>query len=145
MECEFPRINSNEEDIKEYLNRCKSIAVVGASNNPTKDSHRVTKYLIEHGYKVYPIYPKGEEFIAGHPYYRSLKDIKEPIDMVVVFRKPQAVLAIADACIDRGDIKVLWTQIGIVNNEAAQKAKENSIDVVQNMCIMVEHRELIGG
>ncbi len=144
MECEFPRINSNEEEVRAYLTDCKSIAVVGASNNPTKDSHRVTKYLIEHGYKVYPIYPKGEEFLPGCPYYRSLKDITDPVDMVVVFRKPQAVLAVANACIDRGDVKVLWTQIGIVNNEAAELAKANGINVVQNMCVMVEHRELIG-
>lgn len=143
MECEFPRINSNEEEVKRYLSECKSIAVVGASPNPEKDSHRVTKYLIEHGYTVYPIYPKGEDFL-GHKYYRSLKEIPKPVDMVVVFRKPEAVGPIADACIERGDVKVLWTQIGIVNNEAAQKAKEHGIDVVQNMCAMVEHRELIG-
>ncbi len=143
MECEFPRINSNEEEVKRYLQECRRIAVVGASPNPEKDSHRVTKYLIEHGYTVYPIYPKGEDFL-GHPYYRSLKEIPEPVDMVVVFRKPQAVGPIADACIERGDVKVLWTQIGIVNNEAAEKAKEHGIDVVQNMCAMVEHRELIG-
>jgi predicted CoA-binding protein len=143
MECEFPRINSNEEEVKRYLSECKSIAVVGASPNPEKDSHRVTKYLIEHGYTVYPIYPKGEDFL-GHKYYRSLKEIPKPVDMVVVFRKPEAVGPIADACIERGDVKVLWTQIGIVNNEAAQKAKEHGIEVVQNKCAMVEHRELIG-
>lgn len=143
MECEFPRINSNEEEVKRYLEECRRIAVVGASPKPEKDSHIVTRYLIEHGYTVYPIYPKGEEFL-GRPYYRSLKEIPEPVDMVVVFRKPEAVGPIADACIERGDVKVLWTQKGIVNNEAAEKAKEHGIDVVQNMCAMVEHRELIG-
>jgi len=143
MECEFPRINSNEEEVKRYLEECRRIAVVGASPKPEKDSHIVTRYLIEHGYTVYPIYPKGEEFL-GRPYYRSLKEIPEPVDMVVVFRKPEAVGSIADACIERGDVKVLWTQKGIVNNEAAEKAKEHGIDVVQNMCAMVEHRELIG-
>jgi len=143
MECEFPRINSNEEEVKRYLEECRRIAVVGASPKPEKDSHIVTRYLIEHGYTVYPIYPKGEEFL-GRPYYRSLKEIPEPVDMVVVFRKPEAVGPIADACIERGDVKVLWTQKGIVNNEAAEKAKKHGIDVVQNMCAMVEHRELIG-
>ncbi len=143
MECEFPRINSNEEEIKQYLSESRAIAVVGASPNPQKDSHKVTRYLIEHGYSVYPIYPKGEEFL-GRKYYRSLLDIPETIDMVVVFRKAEAVGPIADACIKRGDVKVLWTQKGIVNNEAAQKAKDHGINVVQNMCAMVEHRELIG-
>ena len=143
MECEFPRINSNEEEVKRYLQECRRLAVVGASPDPEKDSHKVTKYMMEHGYTVYPIYPKGEDFL-GVPYYRSLKEIPEPVDMVVVFRKPAAVGPIADACIERGDVKVLWTQKGIVNNDAAEKAKEHGIDVVQNMCAMVEHRELIG-
>jgi len=142
MECEFPRVNSNEEQIKEYLTKYKNIAIIGASPNPEKDSHKVTKYMIEKGYNVFPIYPKGEEFL-GRKYYRSLKDIDENIDIVVVFRKPEAVDKIADACIERGDIKVLWTQKGIVNNRASKKAKANGIEVVQNMCIMVEHRELI--
>jgi len=143
MECEFPRINSNEEEVKRYLQECKSIAVIGASPNPAKDSNMVTKYLIEQGYNVFPVYPKEEE-ILGRKVYRSLKEIPEPVDMVVVFRKPAAVAAVADACIERGDVKVLWTQKGIVNNEAAQKAKAAGIDVVQNMCAMVEHRELLG-
>ena len=143
MECEFPRINSNEEEVKRYLQECKSIAVIGASPNPAKDSNMVTKYLIEQGYNVFPVYPKEEE-ILGRKVYRSLKEIPEAVDMVVVFRKPTAVAAVADACIERGDVKVLWTQKGIVNNEAAQKAKASGIDVVQNMCAMVEHRELLG-
>ena len=143
MECEFPRVNSNDEEIKRYLTETKNIAVVGASPNPQKDSNRVTKYLIEHGYNVFPIYPKEDE-ILGRKVYRSLKEISEPVDMVVVFRKPAAVAPVADAGIERGDIKILWTQIGIVNNQAAEKAKEAGIDVVQNKCVMVEHRELIG-
>jgi len=143
MECEFPRINSNEEEVKRYLQECKNIAVIGASPNPAKDSNMVTKYLIEQGYNVFPVYPKEEE-ILGRKVYRSLKEIPEAVDMVVVFRKPTAVAAVADACIERGDVKVLWTQKGIVNNEAAQKAKASGIDVVQNMCAMVEHRELLG-
>ena len=143
MECEFPRINSNEEEIKKYLLETKSIAVIGASPNPIKDSNRVTKYLIEQGYTVYPVYPKEDE-ILGQKVYRSLKEIPDPVDMVVVFRKPAAVAPVADACIERGDIKVLWTQIGIVNNEAAEKAKNAGINIVQNLCAMVEHRELLG-
>ncbi|WP_457605282.1 CoA-binding protein [Nitratifractor sp.] len=143
MECEFPRINSNEEEVKRYLQESKNIAVIGASPNPSKDSNMVTIYLIEHGYNVFPVYPKEEE-ILGRKVYRSLKEIPEPVDMVVVFRKPAAVAPIADACIERGDVKVLWTQKGIVNNEAAEKAREHGIDVVQNMCAMVEHRELLG-
>jgi len=143
IECEFPRVNSNEAEVKRYLEETKTIAVIGASPNPEKDSHRVTKYLIEHGYDVFPIYPKGDDFY-GRKVYRSLPEIEEAIDMVVIFRKPAALDAIADAVIARGDVKVFWAQIGIVNNEAAERVKEAGINVVQNMCVMVEHRELLG-
>ena len=141
MECEIPSVNSNPQEIKEYLEKYKNIAIVGASPNPAKDSHKVTKYMIDAGYNVFPIYPKEDE-ILGQKVYRSLKDIPEKIDIVVVFRKPEAVNAIADACIQRGDVDLLWTQLGIVNNEAAKKAKEHGIDVVQNLCIKVEHNRL---
>jgi len=141
MECPIPSVNSNIEQMKEYFQTCKSIAVIGCSPNPSKDSHKVAKYLLEVGYDMIPVYPKEKE-ILGQKVYRSLLEIDKPVDMVVVFRKPAVVSAVADACIERGDIKVLWTQIGIVNNEASQKAKEAGIAVVQNHCAMVEHREI---
>ncbi len=142
MECEMPRVNSNSEEIIKYFKETKTIAVLGASPKPEKDSHRVAKYLRDVGYKMIPVYPK-EETILGQKVYRSLVEIDEPVDMVVVFRKPGVVDAVADACIARGDVKVLWTQIGIINNNAAQKAKDAGINVVQNLCAMVEHRELL--
>jgi len=137
----MPQINSNKDEIRDYFKNCKTIAVVGASPKPEKDSHRVSKYLLEAGYNMIPIYPK-EDTILGQKVYRSLADIKEEVDMVVVFRKPEIVDSVADICIDRGDVKVLWTQIGIVNNEASQKAKDAGISVVQSRCAMVEHRGL---
>jgi len=143
MECEMPSINSNSQEVKEYLEKYKNIAIVGASPNPQKDSNKVTKYMIEAGYNVFPIYPK-EDTILGQKVYRSLKEIPDKVDIVVVFRKPNAVDAIADACIERGDVDLLWTQLGIVNNNAAQKAKDNGIKVVQNLCIKIEHQRLFG-
>jgi len=142
MECEMPRVTSNNDEIIEYFKATKTIAVVGASPKAEKDSHKVAKYLLEVGYNMIPIYPKESE-ILGQKVYRSLKEIDQTIDMVVVFRKPEVVNSVADACIERGDVKVLWTQIGIVNNDAAQKAKDADISVVQNLCAMVEHRELM--
>jgi len=142
MECEMPKVNSNTDEMIEYFKTTQTIAVVGASPKPEKDSHKVAKYLLEVGYNMIPIYPKESE-ILGQKVYRSLKEIDQNIDMVVVFRKPDVVNAVADACIERGDVKVLWTQIGIINNEAAQKAKDAGIAVVQNYCAMVEHRELM--
>jgi len=143
MECPLPTVNSNDEEIKKYLSEYKNIAIVGASPNPQKDSNKVTKYMIEAGYNVFPIYPKEDE-ILGQKVYRSLKEIDKKVDIVVCFRKPNAIDAIADACIDRGDVDVLWTQLGIVNNEAAQKARDNNIKVVQNLCIKIEHNKFFG-
>lgn len=141
MECEFPTINSNKQEILEIFNITKTIAVVGLSPDESKDSHRVAKYLQEHGFKIVPIYPK-EETILGEKVYRSLAEVPFEIDMVNIFRKPDILPLVADACIARGDVKIFWAQKGIVNNEAAQKAKDAGMQVVQNMCTMVEHRML---
>ncbi len=141
MECEFPTVNANKEEIQEIFDSVKSIAVLGLSPDATKDSHRVAKYLQEHGYKIIPVYPK-EDKILGEKVYRSLAEIPFSVDMVDIFRKPEALNAIADACIARGDVKVFWAQKGIVNNEAAAKAEAAGMKVVQNHCSMVEHRNL---
>lgn len=141
MECEFPTVNSNKDEIKKIFDVTKTIAVVGLSPDESKPSHRVAKYLQEAGYKIVPVYPK-EETILGEKVYRSLEEIPFEIDMVDIFRKPKELDNIADICIKRGDVKVFWAQKEIVNNEAAQKAKEAGMTVVQNMCSMVEHREL---
>ena len=141
MECEFPTVNSNKEEIKEIFENVKTIAVLGLSPDESKASHRVAKYLQSVGYKIIPVYPK-EETILGEKVYRSLAEIPFEVDMVDIFRKPAAFDAIADACIERGDIKVFWGQQGLVNNEAAKKAEDAGMKVVQNHCSMVEHRAL---
>ncbi len=141
MECEFPSVNSNKQEIKEIFDTVKTIAVLGLSPDETKDSHKVAKYLQEVGYKIVPVYPK-EDTILGEKVYRSLLEIPFNVDMVDIFRKPSALNAIADACIKKGNVKVFWSQKGIVNNEAAQKAEDAGIKVVQNFCSMVEHRSL---
>ncbi|MBA1437504.1 MAG: CoA-binding protein [Epsilonproteobacteria bacterium] len=141
MECEFPTINANMDEIKEIFESVKTIAVLGLSPNPQKDSHRVAEYLQSVGYKIVPVYPKEDE-ILGEKVYRSLKEIPFEVDMVNIFRKPAALDAIADACIERGDVKVFWAQKGIVNNEAVQKARDAGMKVVQNQCAMVDHRQL---
>ena len=137
----MPRINSNRDEMKKYFEECKTVAVLGCSPDNTKASNHVAEYLRDNGYKMIPVYPK-EETILGQKVYRSLADIDIPVDMVVVFRKPAALGAIADAVIARGDVKVYWTQLALINNEAAEKVKEAGISVVQNYCAMVEHREI---
>ncbi|WP_309498917.1 CoA-binding protein [Sulfurovum sp.] len=141
MECELPRINSNPEEMKRYFEEAKTIAVLGASPDSTKASNHVAEYLKNVGYKMIPVYPKGNT-ILGEKVYRSLAEIDEPVDMVVVFRKPDALAAIADAVIARGDVKTYWTQLELINNDAAQKVKDAGINVVQNYCAMIEHRRL---
>jgi len=141
MKCEFPSINSNKQEIKEIFDSVKSIAVVGLSPDESKDSHRVAKYLQEHGFKIIPIYPKGDT-ILGEKVYRSLLEIPFDVDMVNIFRKPAALDPVADACIEKGNVKVFWAQKGIVNNAAAKKASDAGMRVVQNMCSMIEHRSL---
>ena len=141
MECELPRVNSNQEEMKKYFEMCKTIAVLGCSPDETKASNRVAKYLRDSGYKMIPIYPKHDE-ILGQKVYRSLAEIDEPVDMVVIFRKPSALDVIADAVIARGDVKVYWTQLQIINNSVADRVKDAGIGVVQNHCAMVEHKAL---
>lgn len=143
MECEFPTVNSSSDDIKHIFKTVKTIAVVGLSPDPSKDSNHVAEYLQKSGYKIIPIYPK-DELILGEQSYPSLADVPASIqiDMVDIFRKPEALDAIADACIARGGIQVFWAQKGIVNNAAAERARAAGMTVVQNKCTMVEHRML---
>ncbi|MEW6551691.1 MAG: CoA-binding protein [Campylobacterota bacterium] len=141
MECEFPTVNSNKEEIKEIFKTTATIAVIGLSPDETKDSNRVAKYLQSVGYKIVPVYPKGD-IILGEQVYRSLSEIPFEIDLVNVFRKPEFVSVVVDEALQRGDVKIVWTQKGIVNNQAAQKAKDNGLRVVQNHCTMVEHRNM---
>jgi len=129
------------DEQKKYFEECKTIAVLGCSPDDTKASNHVAEYLRDAGYKMIPVYPKGET-ILGQKVYKSLADIDVPVDMVVVFRKPAALDAIADAVIARGDVKVYWTQLALVNNDAAQKVKDAGISVVQNYCAMVEHKAI---
>ena len=141
MECELPRVNSNPEEMKKYFEEAKNIAVLGASPDPSKASNHVAEYLRDVGYNMIPVYPKYDE-ILGQKVYRSLAEIDVPVDMVVVFRKPAALDAIADAVIARGDVKTYWTQLELINNDAAQRVRDAGINVVQNYCAMVEHRNL---
>ena len=144
MECEFPMKSANDAQMKSILERVKTIAILGLSPDESKDSNKVARYLQSQGYKIIPVYPKDDEEILGEKVYTSLADVPDVVDMVNIFRKPAALDPIADACIARGDVKVFWSQKGIVNNAAAQKAEDAGMDVVQNHCSMVEHRKLLG-
>ena len=143
MECEFASVTSNKQEIKEIFDKTKTIAILGLSPDESKASHRVAKYLQAQGFKIVPIYPKGDT-ILGEKVFRSLAEIPFNVDMVDIFRKPIALDAVADACIARGDVKIFWAQKEIVNNAAAQKARDAGMMIVQNMCTMIEHKEMVG-
>ena len=141
MECEFTTVNSNQDEIKEIFENTKTIAIIGCSPNPEKASNLVANYLKNAGFKIVPVYPKEDE-ILGEKVYRSLKEIPFKVDMVDIFRKPDVIGLVVDAAIERGDIDCIWTQLGLVNNEAAARAKEAGMKVVQNKCTKIEHRAL---
>ena len=144
MECEMPQVNSNSQEIKQILEETKIITIIGCSPNPEKASNRVANYLKNVGYTIIPVYPKEDE-ILGEKVYRSLDEIPSDIkiDMVDIFRKPDVIGLVVDQVIQRGDVKCVWTQLGLVNNEAANKARDAGMKVVQNHCTKIEHANLI--
>jgi uncharacterized protein len=120
----------------------KNIAVVGMSTNEEKAGHFVPKYLIQHGYNVIPVNPTVPE-VLGRKSYSTISDIPNRVDIVDIFRKSEDVLSVVDDAIRKKDqIRVIWMQEGIYNDEAEKKAKENDLDVVFNRCMMAEHRRL---
>ena len=141
MECEFPTVNSKSEEIIEIFKNTKTIAIAGLSPDSSKASNMVAVYLQNAGFKIIPVYPK-EDTILGEKVYRNISEIPFKIDMVDIFRKPDAIAEIIDEAIARGDVDTVWTQLGLVNNEAAALAKEAGLKVVQNKCTKIEHRNL---
>ncbi|OCL88010.1 CoA-binding protein [Arcobacter porcinus] len=144
MECEFPTVNSNKEEIKAIFEETKTIAIVGLSPNSEKASFKVAQYLQNNGFKIVPIYPKEDE-ILGEKVYRSLSEIPFSIDMIDIFRKPDAILKVVDEVIkikDEKNIKSVWIQLGLANNEAAQNALKAGLKVVQNKCTKIEHNAI---
>lgn len=139
----MPQINSNKDEIKKILEDTKTVAIIGCSPKPEKDSNRVAVYLQNAGYKIIPVYPK-EETILGERVYRSLSDIPKDIkiDMVDIFRKPEVIAEVVDESLNRGDVWCVWTQLGLVHNEAAKKAEDAGLKVVQSHCTKIEHAAL---
>jgi predicted CoA-binding protein len=135
--CEFPAHNSTNEEIKEILSNYKVVAVVGISNKPDRDSFRVASFLKERGYKIVPVNPNYDA-VLGEKCYPNLSSIPFAVEIVDIFRKPEAVPPIADEAIKVG-AKAVWMQIGIVNNEAAERLIKNGIKVVMNKCMMIEY------
>jgi predicted CoA-binding protein len=132
--------------IRDILKGVRTIALVGASNNPARPSWIVTKYLIERGYDVIPINPgwDGRE-ILGRPVYAKLKDIPRPVDMVEIFRNSRDAGPITDEALALEPLpKVIWMQLSVRNDEAAKRAEEKGVKVVMNRCPKIEYGRLSG-
>jgi predicted CoA-binding protein len=131
------------QTLRRILKQTRVIAVVGLSADWYRPSYFAAKYMQEHGYRVIPVNPKYES-ILGEKCYKSLRDIPEPVDMVDVFRKTQDVAPVADDAIAIG-AKVLWQQLGVKNEAAAQRARAAGLDAVLDRCVKIEHGRLFGG
>ena len=133
-------MDNHDRKLTDILTSAKTVASVGLSSNPEKESYKVAEYLMGQGYKVIPVNPTAAE-ILGEKVYPSLSAIPEKVDVVQVFRKPEDVPPVAEEAIKIG-AKVVWMQEGIVNYEAAQKAEEAGLQVVMDACMRAAHKRL---
>ncbi len=134
---------SDIETLRRILATNKVIAVVGLSADWYRPSYFAAKYMQEHGYRIIPVNPKYPE-ILGEKCYPTLSDIPHPVDMVDVFRKTADVPPIAREAVAIG-AKVLWQQLGVVNQDADRYAREHGLDSVMDRCVKIEHARLFGG
>ncbi len=135
-------ILTSDRDIERLLRGARTIAVVGVSDKPHRDSHSIAEYLLHQGFTIFPVNPLLSE-VFGIRAYPDLPSIGEPVDIVDIFRRPEHVPAVVSEAIAAG-ARAVWMQLGISHPEAAAEAARHGLAVVQDRCIMVEHRRLIG-
>ncbi|MDJ0852945.1 MAG: CoA-binding protein [Myxococcota bacterium] len=130
--------------LRDLLRGVRSIAVVGIKNGETEDAFRVPRYLQEQGYRILAVNPRLES-VLGEPAHATLAEVGEPIDLVNVFRAPQHVPAHADEVLALRPLpRAVWMQLGIAHAEASQRLRDAGVQVVEDRCIMVDHRRLCG-
>lgn len=140
--CELPDCNPAGNDIRELLSKAKTIAMVGLSDRPDRDSYRVAEYLKKKGFRVIPVNP-ARETILGEKSYPDLASIPEKVDIVDIFRAVEAIPGIVDEAIRIG-AGAVWMQQGLAHQESAEKARGAGLVVVQSRCIKKEHTRLFG-
>ena len=136
-------LQTEAPDKKTILEQSKVLAVVGLSRRESRPGYYVPAYMHAAGYRIIPVNPYLEEAL-GEKAYPDLLSIPEPVDMVVIFRRSEDVPPVVDDAIEIG-AKVVWMQLGIVNEEAAAKARAAGLQVVMNSCIKIDHQRLFGG
>lgn len=138
--------NPDDDEIRDILTTTRVIALVGWSPNPACPSHGVARFLVRHGYRVIPVNPGQAGGMAlGETIRASLSDIAEPVDMVDIFRKSDAIGPIVDEALERlPELRTIWMQLGLFHPEAAAKARARGIRVVENRCPAIEYPRLIG-
>jgi uncharacterized protein len=134
--------NPSDDELRAILGRHKRVAVVGLSDRPDRPSYGVAAYLRDAGYEITPVNPQIEDW-HGIKAVASLPEVAQPVEIVDVFRRPEHVPEVVEDAIAAG-AKVVWLQLGIVNEDAARRAREAGITVVQDLCLKVEHGRLIG-
>ncbi len=127
----------------DILRKYRTVAVVGVSSREDRASHRVARYLKEHGYRIIPVNPRETE-VLGEKCYPDLCSVPEPVEVVDVFRRPRYVPRVVAEALYNG-ARAIWMQQGIVHEAAARRARQAGLEVVMDRCMMVEHRELTGG
>jgi predicted CoA-binding protein len=133
--------NPSREEIKRILEESNTVAIVGCSDNPARDSYNIAAAMKAKGYRIIPVNPNADT-ILGEKAYPSLRDIPEPVDIVDVFRRPEHTPDIAREAVEIG-AKTLWLQLGVVNEEAAEIAKSAGLHVIMDRCIKVEDSILL--
>ena len=131
-------VKAGADAILELLKQYKTIAVVGLSSNPMRPSYDVTEYMQAAGYRIIPVNP-NERKVLGEKSYARLEEVPEKIEIVNVFRRAEEVPAVVESAIRVG-AKVVWMQQGVENEEAAEKARAAGLVVIEDACILVEHR-----
>jgi uncharacterized protein len=140
--CEFPDSMESDDTLRKVLEESKTIAVVGLSTDHDKPANYVPTYLKSQGYIIIPVHPKAD-ILLGERVYRTLDDIPFSVDLVEIFRPSADIPPIVDAAI-RINAKAVWMQQGLAHHEAAENARAAGLTVLQNRCMMVEHKRLIG-
>ena len=131
-------VNASADTVLELLQKYQTIAVVGLSSNPMRPSFAVTEYMQAAGYRIIPVNPNETE-VLGEKSYARLEDVPEKIEIVNVFRRAEEVPPVVESAIRVG-AKVIWMQLGIANEEAAEKARSAGLVVIEDACILVELR-----